>query len=1717
MERHKKDKRHRKKAPRVPIKTYKWEDIRRERLRGGYPWTYLYKEPFDENIDPKLFKMEAMSKSKSSSPLPKPSETLDIKEITEETNNLIPEPSGYIVITEVPSDSESHSKNITEGSVTIEDVGEPETTNLESAESSDNISQYLDKEEVVDPVPTSTKIEENGRQERAKSEEPKRKRKLSIDSSYSRKSLSKLAIMKKLKEAKDKIKVPKLSLPKSLKQPPEKSTNKPETKPKDVSKLLKPDPNLKPVYIHIPLKPPEGETDEFSYLEFGEKKPEPPKIEEKPQEEIPKIEIEASFNEERRFSGDPDDIVAFEILKTETIDLDHANKNGLSGGSDYLIIQQDDDAKSENMIIIMPGEESSTSQGQSPSRQGSRKIRAKSAEPERKRRLSVDSSSSLSKLSIMQKLKEFKLPKLSLSRSGSKKGQEKKTEPKEIKDTKPEVKKVEPSSGAPKYIHIPLKPPPGHTDEFSHLEFEEKKEIQLEDPPKVEDPSKVEESSVESPTSPKTEGVQFIFLTPPSDDEVLKEPEIPETPSSETSDESRLTELKKLAKDAVEKVSPESQKKVLQPVEEEADSKSLEEEKSEKMVVDEEDGLKLTESAMALQEQNIKAKEVAEVSELKSSLKTPESPVLKKKVSFKRRSRDDSKDTDYEEVQAPEKDEAGEKKKLDVLENNQSMSVDEEKSYLDEEKIIKSTSLEEDYNRWSKLSDHEYEPVNPPPDIPSVAPPTVHVIDSEQNLQPKPISLASSTTSLDRRMLGSEPPEPTIPDYTVQEIQTEIETKYFSKTPVKQETTVHTVTVTQKPTKPKSEGPSKLQQAFKTQTDKFKTKLHEIKLPPKPHLKKPNFKFEKPKFNLPKIPDSAKVNLPSFSLPRRKRSLKQRQYSTESNAGDSKTNYFDFRTYPRLFKKKPKDDFDSFAKNEREVSEFATVPRTKRKQESDDRWGGRDSIRIPLHSEDSMEESEDMASHIRYDQDIDIDDAYEKENQEIHCASPFSHNYNSRWDHGSFHPEPNQQVTDLDSPIDKPQPHESFDTNTSKDIHSSESSLGIHRRGVLEEIDSDEFFLRQKGISQDNIEVGMYLSSEIREAFKSPNNALNDLQNEPYSYETRASNTSLPETPSKRKVVKKPKRKKTPHVSQEQLSFDQDSELELEIPPSRPKRRSRRSKKKEEVIPYQETIAVEVPEVGIPDEDEDRVMYENEQMEGKEQPEIKINDPYTGYDSEDEEFKDEEKPMAPPRKHRSLKSLNYSEHESILGDFNPDQDTEVYKTEHEYIIPTPEEPPIRPSRTLSRSSSKSIQDEPPARPARSRSRTRSRAESLTEEQPCVEETCVQDFRDYMGYAIVDKNNKREPPLPPPKTPPRRKRSIQSEQKFFTVPRPVSEEPPVRPLRNYSTLGPSRPPRRKHPVPNMTDEEKENIDITQYIEIDDEPNRDLHSGKVIQKMKDRPLPAPPRPPRNKLSKPLQDITSQENVAEEESGEKGEVVDETEVSTQTEEVCEPETMPKPETVITKKQLITPTNYTYEEETITHGTLVVEPLNGAKILPDHEFTRIEKPKERTIPVEEEDEETSEIPEEFTKLKDPPPVTVENQPTIVEKIIERPVMIQPDSNTEVEVLKAQKLQVSDLDVDRLNVNELLASRIVVSEIDSGSIQTNELSSKSGALKVGEIELPPSLVQQLLEKLQSVVPQPETENLESASGTTHPEPPSEASSGQKKTPIEQSAPRSPQ
>lgn len=61
------------------------------------------------------------------------------------------------------------------------------------------------------------------------------------------------------------------------------------------------------------------------------------------------------------------------------------------------------------------------------------------------------------------------------------------------------------------------------------------------------------------------------------------------------------------------------------------------------------------------------------------------------------------------------------------------------------------------------------------------------------------------------------------------------------------------------------------------------------------------------------------------------------------------------------------------------------------------------------------------------------------------------------------------------------------DSNFSTEETQSSGSSGDRRRtGVIEDIDDDEFFLRQRGVSQDNAEISQYISSAIREGMNDP-------------------------------------------------------------------------------------------------------------------------------------------------------------------------------------------------------------------------------------------------------------------------------------------------------------------------------------------------------------------------------------------------------------------------------------------------------------------------------------------------------------------------------------------------------------------------------------------------------------------------------------------------------
>lgn len=786
----------------MPIKTYKWEDVRRSRRRGGYPWTHLYKQPFDEQVDSERFKMNALRKSKSSSTVER-SEGVQIFDVTENG-----EGEGRMDSLQIVTEPEDISARNSIGSIVIEecdvsDVGEVENQNpeyiaLESAESSDNISQYLDKDErgpdktlearKLSITDENIEMEKNESQNLSPDEQSKKKRKMSAESSYSRISATKQAVLNKLRDTKNKIKVPKFSFPvNKLKRPTPKVVKTiPSESKKDVKKQSTKLKYVKPLYIYIPLKPPPGETDEFSYLEFEDKPPPKgvgsfkflAKNIKRLQEIVPSEEqvleehSSKTVKKDNDIINDNDEISKNEVTSDENIprtketnieNIDNTDENKAQKDKDFSnqvesksavstteAEVQDEDSNSklelhtgENLnkkgILKKSAEviEGSSTQPQKSIFKGKQE-RARSEEPDRKRKLSLESSysrKSLSKLEIMKKLKETseKIKKtFSINRKKKQPSLETVTVAKEERPKKAVKSLKSEEQMKPVYIHIPLKSP---GDE--KIPEEESK------------PSN-------SPGSPVKNDVQFIILTAPSDDEILDyhSSDAPETPSDSVTFFDKIDELKKIAKDAVNDVTIK-----LEPVEEETlngnkpnndtindntplatvqnfdivteetpnddikaekssdgDIKTREtqagsdktilkttDEISDKanVTIDVEDGLSETlvkEDTQKLpRDEQIDAKDDTRGKSDDANLKLENTPTIKKKVSFKRRSKT-PKDSSYEDIEPQ-----GLSK--DSGENMEHKNVDDiSASDLDQLASI-TTSSKEDEDKWSK---HRY-------------------------------------------------------------------------------------------------------------------------------------------------------------------------------------------------------------------------------------------------------------------------------------------------------------------------------------------------------------------------------------------------------------------------------------------------------------------------------------------------------------------------------------------------------------------------------------------------------------------------------------------------------------------------------------------------------------------------------------------------------------------------------------------------------------------------------------------------------------------------------------------------------------------------------------------------------------------------------------------------------------------------------------------------
>ncbi|KAL0121203.1 hypothetical protein PUN28_008706 [Cardiocondyla obscurior] len=635
---------------------------------------------------------------------------------------------------------------------------------------------------------------------------------------------------------------------------------------------------------------------------------------------------------------------------------------------------------------------------------------------------------------------------------------------------------------------------------------------------------------------------------------------------------------------------------------------------------------------------------------------------------------------------------------------------------------------------------------------------------------------------------------------------------------------------------------------------------------------------------------------------------------------------------------------------------------------------------------------------------------------------------------------------------------------------SSGSSCDRRRRGVIEEIDSDEFFLRASGISQDDMNLGNYLTDEIRDALMSEViNALQDDEPPP----------TPPQRPMRTRTLKKQKK-----------DFEEFNET---APPIRPKReRSATARHSREA-----SIADEIREFRERTRSDSRsdsrhhVVYQTEgdQSIPLEEPldDIVVVKPARRKSRSSSLRSHSQPPMetsilspsstafltTPPvvpvrrkRSHRETSRRNGDVAAPICNGHRDEWEIEIVEsrkparslrsrsslneqfvngnvvvsTSHENIEildvqfqrqdTAPEPMPIPPKRrSRSRATSVAADDD----------RTSHGAESLPEagyiEDDIPQEEENDSARDLSGYAIVEKREK--PPRPPP---PRRKRG-----KFATTPRPT---PPRRPQRAYSTLGPSR----TRDI-SLTSETIISMTLTPtgsepYIEVgtDETEHRDFHGGKLLSKIQGRPLPAPPRPPRARkehtIERPRTPFEYEEAM-------------EVTAATQTDPL--PDDMVIEEEITQAKLIMTPSRsgsqIMVSMERIPSPSRTTTP--PVPPLPTAQFLRKEEKEEERENNERLSEEDIRIAYDTVSLTSPSPTRDidlkkkhESAPHLEDRITE-----ESQSRPQVklgllsdEPLRISSLEVGDLKVDRLSVSQIEAHKIVASEVDAMMITASEL-----------------------------------------------------------------------
>nr|XP_014285734.1 titin isoform X2 [Halyomorpha halys] len=1032
----------------------------------------------------------------------------------------------------------------------------------------------------------------------------------------------------------------------------------------------------------------------------------------------------------------------------------------------------------------------------------------------------------------------------------------------------------------------------------------------------------------------------------------------------------------------------------------------------------------------------------------------------------------------------------------------------------------------------------------------------------------------------------------------------EPDTPVRTKMPVIQ---VHSPESTSAEQAPQSET---FQDRIKSQADKFRSKLKgiskpkitmpqrpKIKLPERPNIKMPEmpkFKLpERPKFNLPErpkfnFPDRPKFHLPErpkFHMPEKPKFLTERPkfkfgsekkpkpakgkkpnpsslrrplrdvvtISSQSTPGSTQNIFdtFKFRTYPRFFKKKKKEQL------EQKMSSFDT--------ESSPSTPPQPRVKAP-HQDTEWVTAYSGLQYADEEEDEDVGPRGERiPIPEFATMEKFSK---------TSHDDYLEESANIEASVAKA---ESMNSVVSEKGSSGSSSMR-RRAGVIEEIDSDEFFVRQKGLSREDVDVSRYLSLEIRDAFRQPKNALASLDNDLYDEdEPEIKFSEIPRAPQRKKSIKSTgsDREKEFHTFPKRPSRRKESDPEK--PPRRFRSRSGgRFRNRQSSMPSLERdLEVE----GTPEPPQRRKSTKSlNREEAMEKEEDIVQTRVTARN-----LSSELPPVAPLRKSRSRGTS--------LAD-----DDRTSRGADSAILPDDDDVEENLAREIDRVQINVVDEikvEEPLDEDIDEEDIHYRAEPMRMEETTLNVPDTQT--ELPGYAVVTKD-KKKPPRPP--LPPRAHHfdfhsqidNIKSTGKniFFTYPRRAIKslhKTPVRPTRNYSTLGPLRPPRRnrvfRQPVYMKGDATIQQEDII-------EKERDLQSGEVVMRMKGRPLPPPPRPPRrtkdydilaevekndsiptetetivgavetevnkegydgkerlsylkskkdeffNSLSriKPLRKQKKPEESKEEliQTGPENVITTSQQTSFDIAEVSVSiQTDPLPKDVIVIDQEIeetqeilivedTPIKVEYEEKKseIEKLTPVADESSETNIqlkesvtdlqetnIFQHALERVEaargvlqEARERVIPGSlslrtEEKKTAPEVKESSVRVIQKEALSTSSRSEDLEKEgTPPPLPTRPLYTKPVPVSFPDKLHLSELEVERLNVSELQASKIKVSEIETASLDVTDINARSGNLNLSTVELPPDFISNIVAQVMSQTQQQQASSQKSREST---------------------------